>query len=939
MASWVIARGKAHTGESESKLRRRGPAWTLLPPRDSFIGRAAEISEITARLGDGARIVTLTGPAGIGKTRLALETVRRLARGGRPIAFCDLSDARSRAALVTSTAEALGFAAGTMTTEALEEHVGRSLARTGSAIVVLDNFEQLVEDADVIGTWAEAAPNVAFLVTSRERLRLEGEHTIEVAPLDTRDDALVLLVERARAVSSRFAYTDAERSSAMEIVNALDGIPLAIELCAARLGVLGLAQLREQLRRGTLSVGVGARGASTRKATLRGALEWSWDLLAERERETLARCSVFRGGWGLEAVRAVLELPGNARGTTEALERMQALHDRSLLLTVRGAREGERRFALYASIREYAAAELEARGRGERARALHAAHYLAMGAKWAHAADGENARDARARLVVESGNISAVARRAMRRLAAMGSLAASVPPPEPSQDDVIEAEVPSTEDPKPASEPATMAHQALGALVSLEHVYGERGPIDPYAEALDRAIAAAREVSEDSGEDALVVRALVVRARLAVTRGRFDEALVGFEAARESAKKLGDLSSLALATSKLAVMSAFSDRKGSTVLFDEAEQIARSVGDARLEGICFSDRASALSREGAEHAALDLRERAVFSFTRAGDAHRRAISLGFLGSHCLAVGRIADAERHAMQSLEELHTLGDLRTEGQVLGFLARARHGRGRLPDARAAFAAALTRLATVGDRWFGGVYEGWMGDVALEEEKWTDAIVAYERASEQLELTGERPYAALFRAALALAHASRDGADVRFEDVPNLPIMITTAIDLHRAHASLVRRTISDAEARAARFALDAAALASSDDVRFAARLLDRSLASRSGDQVLLVGSDGRWFERTGETRVRLDRHRGIRLLLRRLVEERLAAPGRAVPRDELIHAGWPGERIQPEAAANRLNVSLSRMKKLGLRDLLRSRDDGVLLDPSVPCKCKED
>ncbi len=911
----------ARSSPQLERLRRRGPAWTLAAVLDSFIGRTNELAEIDALLERGTRIVTLVGPAGIGKTRLAIETVRRIARGGRPIAFCDLSAARSRGALVTTIVDALGFSAGALSTDALAQHVGRSLARAGDAIVVLDNFEQLVDEAPVLASWAAAAPNVSFLVTSRERLRLPGEHAFEVAPLEPTNDAVQLLVDRARAASSSFEFGESERDGAIEIVRALDGIPLAIELCAARLGVLGLTQLRDQLRGGTLSLSVGTRSASSRQATLRGALEWSWDLLAERERETLARCSVFRGGFGLEAVRAVLELPGNPRGTTEALERMQALRDRSLLLTVPGAKEGERRFSLYASVREYAAEKLEEMKLGDRARALHAAHYLAMGSKWAMAADGEHAREARTRLAIEGANLSSVARRALRRLG--------------EERDVIEEEVPSTEDPTPASSPATSASQALGALLSLEHVYAERGPIDPYAEALDRAIAHAKEVDAD---DALLVRAIVTRARLAVTRGRFDEALAGFEAARTSAKKLHDLGSLGLATSKLAVISAFSDKPDAEALFDEAEEIARELGDARLEGICLSDRASALSRNGHEQEALELRERAAFSFTKAGDAHRRAIILGFLGSSCLAVGRMADAERHALQALEELRTLGDTRTEGQVLGFLARARHGKGRLADARAELEAALLRLAHVGDRWFSGVYEGWIGDVALEEERHLDAVIAYERASEQLELTGERPYASLFRAALVLAHAARDGSERRFDPPSGLPVTIATAIELHLVHAALLRSVASDATARAK---LDEAndAIAASDDTRFAARLLQRTLDRQSKTEVLVVGNDGRWFEVTGQARVRLDRHRGIRLILRRLVAQRLAEPGVAVSRDDLIRSGWPDERIKPDAAANRLNVSLSRMKKLGLRDVLRTRDDGVLLDPAVPCKCKDD
>lgn len=910
-----------------------GGAWPLPVTLTSFVGRGAELAAVQRALEGGARLVSVVGPGGIGKTRLAIELSHAIAREGRRVAFCDLGEARDEEELVSAVADRVGATRGNAavrTFDQLADRVGAVLGRHGPAVVVLDGMEQLVDHVDVLKRWLASAPSLAVVATTRERLRLTGEHVIDLPPLDVAasdappedlraSDGVRLLVDRARAASARFELRDEDLVATADVVRAVDGIPLAIELCAARLGVLGVSQLLDQLRAGgVLRAGAAPRDA-TRKGTLRGAIAWSWDLLDASERDALARCSVFRGGWDLDAARGVLELEGPS-GRAEALERMQRLHDRSLVRTYDPPGfPGERRFALYEAVREFAAERLAEAGAEARALAAHARHFLGVGAALAEDADGPDGVRARAKIALDADNLAAVARRA---------LASGRP------------------------------LDGLRALLALEPVRAERGPLDVYTADLAAALDATAAEAEEGARPREIALGLVARGRVDVSRGRFVEAHATFARALDEARRSGDRRLLALARSKHAAIGVFIDAPDARGGLYEATALASRLGDPRLEGICASDLASALSRDGDELAALAHRERAVDRFTLAGDAHRRAIALGYLGSACHSVGRFADAERYTERAVEEIQALGDARSEGQVLGFLGRTRHALGRHADARATLRAALGVVRSVGDRWFIGIISGWIGDLAAEEGRWEDAVESYERAVPLLDAASERPYAALFRAALDVARV-HEGGGLTFAatapatpDAAPLPITIAAAVELHLVHARLVAAP-SDA-ARAAALAGAAAALdrvrregspapvaSYSDDVRFAARLLDRAVedldAGGARDEIL-VGPEARWFERTGVPRVDLERHRGVRLVLLKLVTERLERPGVVVSREALFAAGWPNTRIRADSAQNRLSVSLTRIKRLGLRDVLRTRDDGLLLDPAFPLRFSE-
>lgn len=320
---------------------------TNLPiPATPFLGRQRELGEVTTLLGSGgARLLTLTGPAGAGKTRLALQAAGE-ASDQYPdgVFWAPLAALRDPKLVLEVAAQAL---------EARDGLADRIADRR--LLLILDNFEHLIDAARELAGLLAACPNVQLLVTSRERLRLPGEQAFPVPPLEPQD-ATELFAARARAVDPRFE----PRPAVHELCSRLDNLPLALELAAARVPVLSPEQLLERLSK-RLDLLKAGRGVDPRQQTLRATIEWSYDLLDEEERLLFERLSVFRGGCTLEAAEEVCDAD---------IDTLQSLIDKSLL-----RRQGER-FWMLETIREYATERLEERGEEDELRRRHADHFL-----------------------------------------------------------------------------------------------------------------------------------------------------------------------------------------------------------------------------------------------------------------------------------------------------------------------------------------------------------------------------------------------------------------------------------------------------------------------------------------------------------------------------------------------------------------------------------
>jgi predicted ATPase len=354
---------------------------TALIGREQALLQAAEL--LTAQ---DVRLVTMTGPGGIGKTRLALQLGVELAAhfpdGVFLVALAPISDPDL---VVPTIAETLG----------LHERGDEALADTLAAalhdrqsLLVLDNFEQVIGAAPAIADLLRAAPAVKILVTSRESLRLQGEHEYPVLPLalpnpadvsDSRDisryEAVALFLARAQAIKPGFRITSQNAAAVAQICARLDGLPLAIELAAARSRVLDPQALLERLERRLKLLTSGTRELPARQQTLRKAIDWSYDLLSPDEQQLFSRLAVFAGGWTLAAAEVVCDVDGDLG--IDVLDGIDSLLEKSLAVRHDDHAGRGSRFSMLETIREYALERLEASSRADEIRARHARYFVA----------------------------------------------------------------------------------------------------------------------------------------------------------------------------------------------------------------------------------------------------------------------------------------------------------------------------------------------------------------------------------------------------------------------------------------------------------------------------------------------------------------------------------------------------------------------------------
>jgi predicted ATPase/DNA-binding XRE family transcriptional regulator len=382
----ALARCRPLAADGESGTAGE-PRRTLPHPPTPIVGRLKETAAATGLLLDpDLRLLTLTGLGGVGKTRLALEVAHRMADVLRDGAvFVDLAPVRDPTLLLSAIAQALAVAPSPETP--LRQQVIDSL-HDKHLLLVLDNFEQLVEAAVVVADLLAACPKLKVLATSREPLHLRAEREYPVGPLATPDlhalpqlndlarvPAVDLLVRRAEAVDHEFALTDANARAVAEIAIRLDGLPLAIELAATRLRVLTPAALLDRLERRLPLLTGGARDLPARQQAIRVTLDWSHDLLSQPEQILFRRLSVFAGGLTVEAAEHVAAplisgqpVPGPS--PIQTLDLLAGLVEKSLLRAVANGGD-ERRFGMLETIREYGLERLEAAGEEREVRRRH----------------------------------------------------------------------------------------------------------------------------------------------------------------------------------------------------------------------------------------------------------------------------------------------------------------------------------------------------------------------------------------------------------------------------------------------------------------------------------------------------------------------------------------------------------------------------------------
>ena len=334
----------------------------------SFVGREEELAEIARLIGEeDVRLLTLTGPGGIGKTRLSVEAAERM-RGDYAdgVAFVALDGLESAEVVAATVAGALGIR--DADADPLESLV--AYLRGRKLLLVLDNFEHVISAAPLVATMLESALGLTVLVTSRELLRLRGEHELRVPPLASESDAATLFVERASAVLHAFELRDDIEPVVTEICERLDGVPLAIELAAPQLRLQTPDQLLERLRKRFALAG--PRDAPARQRTLEAAIAWSYELLEPEERRLFERLGAFPGSFAIDAVEETAALEAER----DVLDVLSSLLDKSMVYPI--VQPGVTRFGMLRMIREFALEKLAEAGDLEATLERFAAYYVGL---------------------------------------------------------------------------------------------------------------------------------------------------------------------------------------------------------------------------------------------------------------------------------------------------------------------------------------------------------------------------------------------------------------------------------------------------------------------------------------------------------------------------------------------------------------------------------
>ena len=864
-------------------------------PLTSFVGREALLARVSEAL-DEHRVVTLLGPPGVGKSRLAAEVV---ARSKERAAWCNVEGVTSADELDARLAAATGA-------RLLGER-GTSLEALGAAIrkrfdrLVLDDAEgALPEIGALLVDLLDEAPTLRVLVTSRARIGLSVEALVDVPPLDLSPagEAEQLFLQRARLVRPELSLDAEGRRDLEALVRALDGLPLAIELCAAESRFLPLGSLVERV------LGP-ARGPSGEP--LRSAIERSLLGLSAEAQATFAALGVFRGGFALEAVEVVLSSPD------PALAALRDLVDRSLVATRHAGRHP--RFSMLNPVRAVAESRLDP-ARAQALRAHHAAFFAGLADRCTRE-DVEDPVGVRAELGRDRDNLAAaLAHGAEGHLVLTTAWCVLHQGIGPLSILFTRLEAALTASPEA---PIGLRARATAVLVSLSRELDRCGDVLARVEAL-------ADEARASGDGALAVIE-AARGEALTAMGRFDEGARALEAARA-------LELRARRTIREArVLHALGVNRVEVGRLGEARLALREVM-ALLDGRDEAQQARTLTvlgvieiEEGRLAEARSLLERALPLAELSDD--RRLFALTTT-NHAVVAHESGDLEA-AIAGYERAADLcraaGMRRGEALARAFVGNCHLERGDFGAARAAYEEALARLGRDGWRRT-MVLAPYAAAMAMEGDVDLAARTLDEAESSLLAMGQER---------LALAVPVCRG----FLDL--------AASDRLRARGDLAgaARLLESARARTLSTLVDPTPRGSggggpalsqqSTDLRVSLRALGRAVAERtppSGEPegAWKIAADGSVVVSPRGERTDLTRRAPLRRVVARLAAERLERPGSVLRVEDLVRAGWPGEDLKPKAGEARVYAAVATLRKLGLAALLQSTGDGYRFDPSV-------
>jgi predicted ATPase/DNA-binding response OmpR family regulator len=761
-----IGKGSTHPAARAVPLaaatRPQRPTTNLSEEPTSFVGREDDLLDLADDVGGGARLVSILGPGGAGKTRLARQFGAHHAEMVKPaggVWFVDLTEARDLPALLSAVCTAIDVAPEPVagTDEAIDA-LGEALDELGPALVILDNMEQLVECATpAVDRWLHAAPALTLVVTAREPLRLGWERSFELEPLSL-DDAVELFVSRARAARRGFQLADEGQESVRAIVEAVDRLPLAIELAAARTTSLSVSQIAERLQgRLTDVLRSSRRDVAPRQATLWNAVDWSWELLSRWEQEALCHCAVFRGGFFLHAAESVIDLSLHP-DAPPVLDAVEELVRKSLLRRVPATDAvPEERFALYETIRDYAEQRLDERGAiAGQVRARHRACTLAVGANLCARLRRGDPGEALQRLVLERDNLREVLRRAGttdKRTTVAAALAL----------DALYAAR------GPASAHREVLDRALEAALSLgigdqARVLQARGrarqAVEPYAHA-EEDLLSAFTLARETDDPALVSDVACSLGTLRCRQGRWREAVDNYREALVAARAANDRFEEARVLARLGTALQQSGRvRQAAARYQEAMRLRAQLAGS---GTAFADGSLVLLDLGAGSLSGSMlsgvSQVSLLGPLEEGEALGGFASLSHLWGAAMPEGAADEVDRALRLALAEARASGDLLAEAMLLASQGIAQLDAREWDVAGEHFQSSIDVLRRIGHAPAEGAVLGQLGRVRLLQRRIEDAEGMLERSDAVLRRSGERRARAYVLSHLAAAQA--DGGD----------------------------------------------------------------------------------------------------------------------------------------------------------------------------------
>jgi predicted ATPase len=611
----------------------------------AFVGRDHELAQSKKLLQrQDVRLLTITGPGGIGKSRLALELAREMMGGfSSGVYFVPLAAVGDPNMVASAIAETLKIreTADQPVLDALKNHFDDS--RRGPILLLLDNFEHVVTAAPVLVELLTAAPGLKILVTSRAALHVNGEHEFPVPPLSLPSgkaaitaekvlgySAIALFVQRAKAVKPDFQLNEENAGTVAEICARLDGLPLAIELAAARVKLLNPAAILSRLASRLQLLTGGARDLPARQQTLRQAIDWSYDLLNEAEQKLFRRLSVFIGGCTLDAAESVCDTSGDLG--VDVLTGMSSMVDKSLVRQVEQA-DGEPRFVMLETIREYGLEKLATSGEEPATRRAHAAYCLVLAEEGASEEHKASFEQYMARFESEHDNF----RTALRWLTGTGNV-----------------------------------EWGLRLGTALFRFWETR---EHLAEGRDR-LTKLLNLKEGAVANKTRMRALFAAGVLAGGQGDYDASDTVLRESLEIARGLADKRSIAIALNALAVHARDrGDAPSARALYEESLALWRELEDPLAVARALSNLGNVVKIQGDFPKARALYEECLSIFRKLEDKTGEAWALDYLGDVAREEGDVDGARTLYEQSLQLFRQLQDpWGTAGSLgdLGNLAR---------------------------------------------------------------------------------------------------------------------------------------------------------------------------------------------------------------------------------------------------------------------------